>query len=114
MALSCPLTGMGAGLEAAFRIPNHRCNHARMANSYTSLEAMPSLVGRSFKDFTLITGNFVWGRRGRSISAARCHFLFTRRREDAKIFINAEAQRKGERRGLGAGVWFPVRLQCRP
>ena len=38
MAVSEALTGAGAGLEAAFRIPSNRCNHARMANSYTGLE----------------------------------------------------------------------------
>ena len=49
MALSCPLTGMGAGLEAPFHIPDHRCNHARMANSYTGLEEDAKLCRLTFR-----------------------------------------------------------------
>ena len=71
---------------------------------------MPSLEGRSFKDFALITGNFVWGRGGRSISAARCHFLFTRRREGAKIF-GSRRDADGAERGRNIGPLRPKK--CR-
>ncbi len=49
IVLSEALTGGGVGLEADFPIPNHRCNHARMANSYTCLEGDAKLCWLTFR-----------------------------------------------------------------
>ncbi len=71
---------------------------------------MPSFVGWPFNVFALMTGKLVWGRRGRSISGVRCHFLCTRRREDAKIF-GSRRDAGGAERGRNIG---PLRLKkCR-